>query len=129
MSVRQEVADKLSADNPTFIVKAHPVSEPENIPAGKVWINVYRERIEVAPNDSHIIHHLKVSVVIPKKNSEAAENELEAALDAVLYSLQALPDVYWSDAQRQILGASYESYEITLHAARSNVYKTQFLTA
>ena len=128
MSVRQEVADKLSADNPTFMVKAHPVSAPDGIPAGKVWVNVYRESFVVADSDGYITHNLKVSVAISKANSDAAENELDAALDAVLHSLQPMPDVYWQEATRIILAEKYDAYEITLQAVRPHVYKSALLT-
>lgn len=129
MSIRQEVADQLKADNPTFIVKTFPDRAPDNIPPGKVWVNVYRERFEVAANDGHITHFLKVSVAIPQTNSEDAEDELDAALDAVLLSIQRMPDVYWQTATRDILGGKYESYEITLEAIRPHVYKSQILSA
>lgn len=127
MSVRQEVADKLLADNPKFIVKAHPVSAPENIPAGKVWINVYRESFKVADNNGHITHFLSVSVAIPKANSVDAENELDAAVDAVMLSLESMKDVYWQEAKRTILD-KFESYEISLEAVRPQIYKSQLLT-
>lgn len=128
MSVRQEVADKLTADNPTFIVKAHPVSAPSGIPAGKVWVNVYRESFVVADNNGHITHNLKVTVAIPKQNSDVAENELDAAVDAVMLSLESMNDVYWQEATRDILGDTFESYTISLQAIRPQVYKSQLLT-
>lgn len=126
---RQEVAAKLKADNPTFIVHEYPVSAPPSIPTGKVFINVYRERFQVADNNGYITHYLKVSVAIPKQNSDVAENELDAAVDAVLLSIQAMPDVYWQDATRDILGGKFEFYEITLQAIRPHIYKSQILTS
>lgn len=128
MSVRSEVAAKLKADNPTFTVKAHPVSAPDAIPTGKVWINVYRESFKVADSNGYITHNLKVSVAIPKTNSEAAENELDAAVDAVMLSLESMNDVFWQEATRNILGDKFEAYEISLQAVRPQIYKSQLLT-
>ena len=129
MSARQDVAASLKADNPTFLVHEYPKSAPDNVPAGKVWINVYRESFSVNDSNSQITHFLKVLVITPKSDSAVAENELDAAVDKVMISLEKLSDVYWQEAQRTIIADKYQGYEISLEAIRPQVYKSQILTA
>lgn len=129
MSARKDVADQIKADNPAFIVHPFLASDPENIPAGKVWVRVYRESFSVNDSNSQITHFLKATVIIPNKNSAAAEDQLETAIDAVMLSLEKLTDVYWQDANRVIIRDQFEAYEISLQAIRPQVYKSQILTA
>lgn len=129
MSARQDVTAQIKADNPSFLVHPFPLSAPENIPAGKVWVNVYRERFEVADNNSQITHFLKVLIVTPKRGTAAAEDELDNAIDAVMLSLEKMRDVYWQEAQRTIVGEKWDGYEVSLQAIRPQIYKSQILTA
>lgn len=126
---RKAVAAQIKADNPTFIVHDFPVSPPEGIPAGKVFVNVFRESFSVNDSNSQITHFLKVNIAIAKKMTSAAEDELDAAVDALMLSLEKLNDVYWQDATRDILGGNWESYTISLQAIRPQVYKSQLLTS
>lgn len=127
-AARKDVAAQIKADNPTFLVHDFPVNDPENIPAGKVFVNVFRESFSVNDSNSQITHNLKVVIATPKKMTSAAEDELDTALDALMLSLQRLPDVYWQDARRLTLGDSFPAYEITLVAITAHVYKSQILT-
>lgn len=129
MSAAQDVAAQIKADNPTFILHSYAASDPEGIPAGKVWVRVYRERFEVNASNSQITHFLKVDVVIPNKFSTTAEDLLDSAVDDVMLSLERLTDVYWQNATRTIVREKFEGYEISLEAIRPQVYKTQILTA
>jgi hypothetical protein len=128
-AARKDVAAKIKADNPTFIVHDFPVSAPENIPAGKTVVSVYRDGFSVDANNSQITHTLKALVVIAKKGTAAAEDELDAAVDKVMLSLEALPDVYWQSAERTVVAETWEGYEISLQAIRAQVYKSQLLTS
>ncbi|TSE15402.1 hypothetical protein B1A87_005245 [Arthrobacter sp. KBS0703] len=123
------MAEQIKADNPGFIVTDFPVSAPENIPAGKVSVNVYRDGFSVNDSNSQITHSLKVLVTVSKKGTAAAEDELDAAVDAVMLSLEAMRDVYWQEAQRTIVAEQWEAYEISLQAVRPQIYKSQLLTA
>lgn len=128
MSARKDVAAKIKADNPTFIVHDYPVSAPENIPAGKVFVSVYRDGFTVNGSNSQITHTLKALVVIPTKGTATAEDELDAAVDKVMLSLEALSDVFWQSAVRTVVAETFEGYEISLEALRPQVYKSQLLT-
>jgi predicted RNase H-like nuclease len=129
VSARKDVADKIRTDNPMFKVHDFPLSPPENLATTTVWVNVYREGFSVNDSNSQITHALKATVVTAKKGTAAAEDELDAAVDAVMLSLEALPDVFWQSAQRVVIGDSWEGYEITLTALRAQVYKSQILTS
>lgn len=128
MSARKEVAAKIKADNPTFIVHNYPVAAPENIPTGKIFVSVYRDGFTVNDSNSQITHNLKALVVIPKQGTAIAEDELDAAVDKVMLSLEALSDVFWQGAVRTVVAEKFEGYEITLQALRPQVYKSQLLT-
>lgn len=121
-AVRQMIAAKVSEDNTGFIVKAFPVGAPENLAANRVFVSVYRETLTNAPQLAAVTEDLKVTVITPKSGTEAAENELEDALDAVLTSLQSLNYVKWSTAERATSG-QFIAYEITLQANTENPYK------
>jgi hypothetical protein len=129
MSARKDVAAKIRTDNPTFIVHDFPVSAPENIPTGKVFVSVYRDGFSVDNSNSQITHTLKCLVVIPKKGTAAAEDELDAAVDKVMLSLEAMRDVYWQTADRTVVAETWEGYEISLQAVRAQVYKSQILSS
>lgn len=128
MSARKDVANAIKADNAGFIVHEFPKSAPENIPTGKVWINVYRESFAVNDSNSQITHFLKVLVVIPNSDSIIAEDQLDTAIDKVMISLEKLTDVYWQEAQRTIVADKWQGYEISLQAIRPQIYKSQILT-
>ncbi len=128
MSVRKEVADQIKADNPTFIVHDYPVNDPEGIPAGKTWVSVIRDRFEVADNNSYITHHLTVVIATDTAMTAQAEDALDAAVDALMLTLERFDDVYWKVADRKYV-KTFPAYEISLEAIRPQVYKTQILTA
>lgn len=122
-TVREEIAAKIKADNSTFIVKAFPVSAPENLAADKVFVNVYRERLTNAPQLAAVSQQLKLVVLVSKSGTEAAENELEDALYEVLVSLASLNHVQWIDAERATFYDKFIGYEINLEANTTNIYK------
>jgi hypothetical protein len=115
------VADKIKADNPLFIVKAFPVSVPENL--AKVYVSVYRETLTNAPQLAAVTESLKIIVITPKAGTDIAENALEDALDAVLTSVQSLNYLQWSSAERATFAEQFIGYEITLSANTENPYK------
>jgi hypothetical protein len=129
MNARKDVAAKIATDNPTFIVHDFPIAAPENIPAGKVFVSVYRDGFAVNDSNSQITHNLKALVVTPKKGTAIAEDELDAAVDKVMLSLEALSDVFWQGAVRTVVAETWEGYEISLQAVRAQVYKSQLLTS
>jgi hypothetical protein len=122
-AIRKLVADKIKADNSTFTVHAYPVPAPENIPRGKVFINVYRETLTNQPESASLGEDLRILVMTPSKNTDAAESALEDALDAVLTSITALNYVQWSTATRATFADTWIGYEIVLRAATENPYK------
>lgn len=128
-AARKEVAAKIKADNPTFVVQDFPVSAPEHIPAGKTVVHVWRESFSVNDANSQITHNLTAWVIVPKKGTAAAEDELDAAIDAVMLSLEAMRDVYWQEAQRTTVADKWEAYTVSLQAVRPQTYKSSVLTA
>lgn len=128
MAVRKEVAAQIKAENPTFLVYDYPVSDPENIPAGKTWVSVIRDRFEVADNNGQITHYLTVVIATSTTMTAQAEDEIDTAVDALMLTLERFDDVYWKSADRKYLG-KFPAYEISLEAIRAQVYKSQILTA
>ena len=126
-TVREQVADAIKADNAAFIVKAAPVSLPENLAAGKTYISVYRDSLDYSPGS--LTHNLKIVLIVAKQGTEAAETDLDGALDAVLLSIEAMPGVNWSTATRSTFAEKWQGYEIAASAASPNVYKSQLLQA
>ena len=122
-TVREEIAAKIKADNPTYSVKAFPVSAPENLGATKVFVSVYRESMTNAPQLAAVTQSLKLQVITPKTGTDVAETELEDALFEVLVSIASLNYVQWSTAERAVFAEKFIGYEITLEASTQNIYK------
>jgi hypothetical protein len=127
-NARKDVVAQIKADNPTFTVHDYPATAPLNLANGKVWVSVYREAFEVNGNATSITHNLKALIITSKSSSTKAEDELDAAVDKLMLSLERLPDVYWQDAKRTIVAEKFDGYEITLTAVRQQIYKSQLVT-
>ncbi|RNL52736.1 hypothetical protein [Arthrobacter oryzae] len=92
---RQIIADQLKADNPGFIVKAFAASAPDNLGKGKAQVSVYRDSLR--PNQNSLDSTLKVQVIANAGSTIAAEDDLDAALDQVILSLERIPGVNWTE--------------------------------
>lgn len=127
--VRKEIVAQIKTDNPTFTVLDYPSGAPLNLSEGKVWISVYREGFDVNTNATSITHNLKALIITSKSSSSKAEDELDAAVDKLMLSLERLPDVYWQSAKRTVVADKFDGYEVTLIAVRKQVYKSQLVTS
>lgn len=125
-TVREQIAEQIRADNPTFIVDAFPTSLPENMAAKglkKTYVQVFRESLEPTNNGTSLLHSLKVTVFVAKQHTEIAENDLDEALDLVLLSLERLAGIVYTSAIRDVLQDKYNVYEISVSCTSQNVYK------
>lgn len=119
---RQLIADQILADNPDFIVKAFPASAPTALGKGKAQISVFRESIK--PNQNSLESSLKIQVVCNAGYTIAAEDDLDAALDQVILSIERFPGVTWTEATRAVFDEKYFGYELTVTLSSPNVYKS-----
>ena len=119
---RQIIADQIKADNPDFIVKAFPVQAPDNLGKGKPQVIVYRESIK--PNQNSLESTLKVQVICNAGYTIAAEDELDAALDQVILSIERIGGVLWTEATRAEFDEKYFGYELAVTLSSPNVYKS-----
>ena len=121
-TVRGQVAAQITADNPAYIVKAFPAEGSVEVPAKKVQVNVYREAL--TPDQNRLTHSLTVDVITGSGYSEVLEDQLEAALDQVLLSLERIPGIVWSTADRSVFGEKLNGYKIAVSCTSANFYKS-----
>ena len=122
MIARDYIADKIKADNSAFIVDRYPREYPDNLSAGKTYVQVFREGVSRA-NDG-LKHSLKVGVFVAKQEGNQAENDLEGALDQILLSLESLDGVSWEEAARVVYGGKWNAYEVSVALNTNNAYRT-----
>lgn len=123
-TIRGLIAEQIKADNAAYIVHNFPTSAPDNLVTGKVYVNVYRERLINEPATATVGQDLKCIVIVAKAGTEIAEDELENALYEVLVSINSVANVDWTDAERAIISEKYIGYEITLQAHTKNIFKS-----
>ncbi|WP_157357052.1 hypothetical protein [Arthrobacter sp. U41] len=122
LTLREKVASQIKSDNPEFIVKAFAAAAPDNLGAGKVQVAVWRESL--APNQLSLDHNLTVQVLTKVANTLKGEEALDIALDGVLLSIERMPGVLWTNAERAVFDEKYVGYQLTLKIVSPNVYKT-----
>jgi hypothetical protein len=119
---RQLIADQIKRDNPGFTVKAFGAGAPDNLGAGKTFVQVYRESIK--PDQNNLQMDFFIEVMTPAGTTIAAEDALDVALDSVLLSLERIPGVLWSEAARTNFDDKYFGYKLSVNLTSPNVYKT-----
>lgn len=125
VSVRKLVADQIKLDNPDFVVKAFPANAPEN--AGrKIFVHVYRDALNYS--NTGLAHELNVDVVVNKQMDEAAQDQADAALDAVLLSLQRVEHIHWTRADLNIFDEKWLGYKIAGSSSSQDIYKSAILS-
>ncbi|CAM3212662.1 hypothetical protein PSET11_03036 [Arthrobacter ulcerisalmonis] len=124
IAIRSLIAQEIRDDNPLFLVHDYPVNAPENLARGKVWVNVYRETLTNAPQAAALSESLRIVVITPMKDTAAAEEALELALDAVMRTLTRTRNVNWTTAERATFNDSYIGYEISITVSTENAYKS-----
>jgi hypothetical protein len=127
-TVSEQVAEHIGTANPTFLIKGYPASTPENIPAGKVAVHVYRTNLRKA-SANVITHSLTIRVMVPGLAPEAAELALDEALEAVLKSIETFPGLRWSEGERFSLDDKFHAYDITAEADAVNHYRPTHQTS
>lgn len=116
--IREIVAEKISADNPMFNVKAYPAEAPENFGSKRATqVSVFRTELTNGP--SILIHEVAIELMVGKSD----EDYLDESLDEVLLSIQRIPGLTWSSATRTVFDDKYNGYRITLSAPTKNLYK------
>lgn len=122
MTHRQIIADQIKADTPAFIVKPFPASAPDNLAKGKAQVSVYRQSIK--PNQNSLESSLTVEIMTNAGTAISFEDDLEAALDQVILSIERIPGVLWTEAVRTIFDEKFFGYQVTVSLSSPNVYKS-----
>ena len=121
LTLREKVATQIKTDNPDFTVKAFMASAPDNLGANKVHVAVWREALE--PNQLNLGHNLTAEVLMKVANTLKGEEALDAALDEVLLSIERMPGVLWTSADRAVFDDKFVGYKVSIRITSPNVYK------
>lgn len=126
MTARGEVAQQIKTDQPAWTVEAWPYL-PTQVGKGKIIVAVWRSDLNPAPDD-FLAHEVTINLYGAKAAEEAAETELDGALDEVLLSLQRLDFVTFKTATRQEFdGGVIAGWQITATLITTNTYKQALL--
>lgn len=129
---RQILADQIIEDHTLKGYKVYPYPYfPSEVrkPVIAVW------RTDLSPNaesPNFLVHPLLVQIYGGKTVGEAVEDELEAALDDVMLSLQRVEGITFDGAERTVFGTEetgqFQGWAIKCHGDSKNVYKSQVLS-
>jgi hypothetical protein len=128
-TLREQLALQIKTDNPTFLVWDYP-DAPANVKAGRPVVSVWREVMETHPTTGLALEHgLKVNVYVSKTVGAAAELECDNALDAVMFSLQRMPNLRFVKATRQSFrDGTLAGWQLEAAGTSKNVYRSTILT-
>lgn len=119
-TAREQIAAQIKTDNPSMSVIAYGASAPENLGAGKVRVSVYRTRLDVT---AHLTHVMQVEVIVAGVGTAKAEDDLDAALDKTLASLQRMDVIRVTSAERAIFDDKFIGYTINAEVDSVDVYR------
>lgn len=116
MSARSELVAALRKALPTWQVTGYPtVPDAVTRPTVMVWTADLEPATQV--NRDRLIVTLTLWVLTGSTNPETADDDLDAALEAVLGVLHPLPWVAWTRAERGVLADTFHGFQITATAA------------
>lgn len=119
-SARAKIAAQIKTDNPEFSVVAYGAEAPDNLGRGKVRVSVYRTRLDVS---THLTHVMQVEVIVAGVGTAKAEDDLDAALDETLKSLQRMDVIRVTSAERAIFDEKFIGYTINAEVDSTDVYR------
>ncbi len=123
---RQQVAEQIAADNPTWVVLPYP-SIPGQVARGKPVCSIWRSELAPAVPRQGLTHALTVNLYGPT-TGKAAEDELDDYLDALLLSVERLPGFKFERATRQqFQNDTLSGWQLELTATSENVYRALIL--
>lgn len=118
---RELIAAQLRTDHQEFDVKAYPASVPANLGAGKVQVSIWT--LTLTPNKIEIGTDLTIEIVQKASLSDEGETQLMNNLNGVLLSVERVPGLVWTSAERIQYEDGYSGYKISLNCTTPNVYK------
>lgn len=125
-TLREQVAAQIAADNPTWKVWAYP-DAPTNVAAGVPVVSVWREVMNAHPDSPALAleHGLKINLYLSKTAGTAAELECDNALDAVMFSLQKMPNLRFVKATREAFrDGTLAGWQLEAAGTSKNPYRT-----
>jgi hypothetical protein len=123
VSVQQTIADVLAAalnEEPPvpagYIVRGY-WWRPDAAEPGKTYVSVYRTTVAPSPAAAGARRHdVEIVVMSSKTDPATADDDLDAALDAVLDVIDddaQLSGLVWDQAQRGVIAETYPAYTIS----------------
>jgi hypothetical protein len=124
---RETLAAAILTDNPAWTVRAYPWT-PRQVAKGDVAVCVWRASLAPRPGtDLELAHELTINVYLPKTDGDGAEAEGDEALDELLLTLQRIPGVAWSKAERTVFDNVISGWQITAAVNSKNYYRQAVL--
>ena len=120
-TAREQVADAIKAAHPLWDVRPYP-HVPKQVSPRRPVVSVFRTDLEPAEGGT-LRHALTLNLYGAASTGAGAEDELDANLDLVMLTLQAMPGVVFTTASRQTFEETIAGWQVTCHVKSVNVYK------
>jgi len=120
---RQQLAEQIKKDNPTWIVNAYPMT-PKRVTPNKPVVSVFRTDVAIGGTVQILEHALTVHLYGAKVLDAAAEDEQDDLLDGIMLSLERFPGFKLGKASRATFNENtIAGWEITGTCQSANVYR------
>lgn len=117
---RGAVADRIATEHPAWTVEDYPTA-PDHLGRAQVYVAVYRTTVSKATGAPALQHDVTVDLYVAPALTAAAEATADDRLDDLLLTLQAMPGITWTTAERRDFD-SLQGWRITAQCHSSNVY-------
>lgn len=119
MSVRSQVADGIAAAFTTARVLPYG-KQLDNIEPNRPVVMVFRDTVAPHAESRAVLTHTLVVWVLVASTDE---DDMDAALDSALGSLEYQEGVFWQTAERGVYADAFNGYRITVNVNTPNTFR------
>lgn len=122
MGVRSDLAAALDAALPDSVQVVKTVRDLGELdPAVTGVVQLVRTQVAPAPETGSFLNTFDVWTVTPKTDSDLVDDDLDAALDALLEAMLPLGYLAWETAEREMHPDGYHAYKMNVTVKSDSV--------
>lgn len=114
-SIRKQLTDKLTPLLPG--IKIIPSSRNVDVPSkpfAQITLMEF-QRLPEAPVGNHLVQ-FTVTIVTPLTTPQLAEDNLDALVADLVYGIDQLDNIYWTEAKKVVFSERNLAYDVTVFA-------------